>query len=192
MRTQAPRWLAATLLCFALAVVVSSPALAAVAPNGKITYVVNMGFPDYTTDIWVMDADGSNQTDITNTPAVSEYGPIWSPDGTKIAYVGGDGYTSSVWVMNADGTGQFKLSAFTGTEFGPTWSADSSKIALVRYVPVVVMSIQFDIFVVALDSSSDVSPIPTMTNSSPPSRRTETESPSLVFAKAEPLPRGRS
>ncbi len=156
MRTQVPRWLAATLLCFAIAVTVSSPALAAIGPNGKIAYVVNMGFPDYTSDIWVMDADGSNQTNITNTPAVSEYAPIWSPDGTKIAYVVGENYISGVWVMNADGTGQFKLSTFTGWEFGPTWSGDSSQIALVRYVPGIVMSVQFDIFVVALDGSSDV------------------------------------
>jgi Tol biopolymer transport system component len=154
MRTQVPRWLAATLLCFAVAVVVSSPALAAVGPNGKIAYVVTMD--DNTTDIWVMDADGSNQIDVTNTPAVSEFGPVWSPDGTKIAYVVGDNIFSSVWVMNADGTGQFQLSTHTGIEFEPTWSADSSKIALVRYVPGIVISTQFDIFVVALDGSSDV------------------------------------
>ncbi len=154
MRTQVPRWLAAAVLCLAVTAVVSSPALAAVGPNGKIAYVV--GMPDNTTDIWVMDADGSNQTDLTNTPGVSEFGPVWSPDGTKIAYVVGDNIFSSVWVMNADGTGQFQLSTHTGIEFGPTWSADSSKIALVRYVPGIVISIQFDIFVVALDGSSDV------------------------------------
>lgn len=156
MPTQVPRWCAAALLCLAAAAVLSSPALAAVGPNGKIAYVVNMGFPDYTTDIWVMDADGSNQADLTNTPAVSEFGPVWSPDGTKIAYVIGDNIFSGVWTMNADGTVQTKLSTFSGVEFGPTWSADSTNIALVRYVPGVVISTQFDIFVVALDGSSDV------------------------------------
>ncbi len=154
MRTQVPRWLTAILLCLAIAALVSSPALAAVGPNGKIAYVVNM--PDNTTDIWVMEADGSNQVDITNTPGISEMVPVWSPDGTKIAYVVTDFITPGVWVMNPDGTEQKKFSTFTGVEFGPTWSSDSSQIALVRYVPGVVMSVQFDIFVVALDGSSDV------------------------------------
>jgi Tol biopolymer transport system component len=126
----------------------------AVGPNGKIAYVVNM--PDNTTDIWVMEADGSNQVDITDTPGISELVPVWSPDGMKIAYVVTDFITPGVWVMNPDGTDQRKFSTFSGVEFGPTWSADSSKLALVRYVPGVVMSIQFDIFVVALDGSSDV------------------------------------
>jgi hypothetical protein len=47
MRTQVPKWFAATLPCL----VVSSTAFAAAEPNGKIVYVVNMGFPDYTTDM---------------------------------------------------------------------------------------------------------------------------------------------
>jgi len=112
--------------------------------------------PDFTTDIWVMEADGTNQINLTNTPGISEWGPVWSPDGLKIAYVVGDNIFSGVWTMNADGASQTKLSSFSGVEFGPTWSADSSKIALVRYVSGEVISTQFDIFVVALDGSSDV------------------------------------
>lgn len=157
MSTQVPKLFMAMLLSLAAILAVSSTALAqTVGPNGKIAYVVNMGFPDYTTDIWVMDADGSNQVNLTNTPSVSEYSPVWSPDGTKIAYVSGDASFSGVGTMNADGALQAKLSTFSGQEFGPSWSADSSKIALVRYVPGIVISTQFDIFVVALDGSSDV------------------------------------
>jgi len=157
MSIQALKFCKLILLSLALILAVSTAALAqSGGPNGKIVYVVNMGFPDYTTDIWVMDADGSNQVDLTNTPTISEYSPVWSPDGTKIAYVSGDAIFSGVWTMNADGTLQTKLSTFSGQEFGPSWSADSSKIALVRYVPGIVISTQFDIFVVALDGSSDV------------------------------------
>lgn len=156
MRTRLLHWFILTGLCLAFAAISSSAVAQTTGPNGKIVYVVNMGFPDYTTDIWVMDADGSNQTNLTNTPAVSEYDPRWSPDGTRIAYVVGDYVFSGVWIMNADGTAQTKVSTFSGVEFGPTWSPDGSKIALVRYLPGIVISIQFDIVVVAVDGSSDV------------------------------------
>lgn len=155
MCTRFSRWLAAALLGSALVFFLSSSLLAqGIGPNGKIVYVV--GMPDFTTDIWVMDADGSNQTNLTNTPGISEWDPGWSPDGAKIAYVVGDNIFSGVWTMNADGTAQAKLSTYEGVEFGPTWSADGARIALVRYVPGIIISIQFDIFVVALDGSSDV------------------------------------
>jgi len=127
-----------------------------IGSNGKIVYTVSMGSPDFTTDIWMMNADGTGQTNLTNTPSVSERAPIWSPDSTKIAYVASDNVFSSVWVMNADGSGQSRLSTFAGDEFGPTWSADGSKVACVRYVPGISISTQFDIFVVALDGSSDI------------------------------------
>jgi hypothetical protein len=38
------------------------------------------------TDIWVMDADGSNQTNLTNTPDTNEGQPAWSSDGTEITF----------------------------------------------------------------------------------------------------------
>lgn len=155
MQRRLPCYFAAVLFAV-VAMLLLSPSLLAqgIGPNGKIAYVVNM--PDNTTDIWVMEADGSNQVDITNTPGISELVPVWAPDGTKIAYVVTDFITPGVWVMNPDGTEQRKFSTFSGVEFGPTWSADSSKLALVRYVPGINISIQFDIFVVALDGSSDV------------------------------------
>src|SRR5437773_11011085 len=36
--------------------------------------------------IYIMAADGSNQTNLTNNPAGDYYTPVWSPDGKRIAY----------------------------------------------------------------------------------------------------------
>ena len=40
---------------------------------------------DYNGEIYIMDIDGSNQKNITNTTNFDESDPSWSPDGTKIA-----------------------------------------------------------------------------------------------------------
>ena len=47
---------------------------------------------------------------------VEGHDPSWSPDGSRLAYVGKDG---GLWLINADGTGAEKLGD-TGREL--TWS----------------------------------------------------------------------
>src|SRR5919198_4649599 len=55
-------------------------------------------------DIWVMDADGSNQHVLQADPA-SDTKPAWSPDGTEIAFVSDRTGDSEVWRMASDGSG---------------------------------------------------------------------------------------
>ena len=54
-------------------------------------------------DIFVMNADGSGQTDLTNDITTDNVQPSWAPDGTKIAW---DklGNTDQIYAMNANGT----------------------------------------------------------------------------------------
>ena len=53
------------------------------SPPSKIAFVSNRDGND---EIYVMDADGSNQTNLTNNPAEEAY-PAWSPDGRKIGFL---------------------------------------------------------------------------------------------------------
>ncbi|MFQ5461899.1 MAG: TolB family protein [Phycisphaerae bacterium] len=81
-----------------------------------------------TSEIWIMDADGANQTQITfNTPG-GNFIPEWSPDGTRIAYASqqNDVGHAEVWVMNADGTNQTRLTFTPPNPNGPTWSVHPS------------------------------------------------------------------
>ena len=65
-----------------------------------------------------MNADGSGKRLLTR----NGYGPVWSPDGRKIAFTGGDRNGSDVYVMNADGSGRRNLTRRPvdyGAQMGP-------------------------------------------------------------------------
>ena len=109
------------------------------SPNGeKIAYAASYGAG--TRGIYVMNRSGNAKKALTDSNNFPEYGPTWSPDGTKIAFIrqervstpeGQSDWQVDVWVMNADGSEQKKLTDDFNNEYGPTWSPDGTKIAFV-------------------------------------------------------------
>ena len=82
--------------------------------------------------IWVMNADGTDQKQLTSTPdydSSDEIQPQWSPDGTQIAFASTRITTWNVWSINADGTGLRRVTTFLSND--PTWSPDGRQIAYV-------------------------------------------------------------
>jgi Tol biopolymer transport system component len=92
------------------------------SPDGtKIAYLADThGIPDVTQswgDIWVMNADGSDQHPITHD--ATDYGTAWSPDGSRIATM--DMPTRTNYTLNAaDGSDREAVHP-GGLQFVPGW-----------------------------------------------------------------------
>ncbi|TLX99285.1 MAG: hypothetical protein E6K92_10400, partial [Thaumarchaeota archaeon] len=100
------------------------------SPDGtKIAFESDRDNHDLTTDLYVMNADGTDVTRLTNSPATSDYASSWSPDGTKIAFVSDRDGNTEIYIMHADGSGQTRLTTNTAKDFDPSWSPDGTKIA---------------------------------------------------------------
>ena len=81
------------------------------SPDGRrIAWATNAeGLANPASGIWLMDADGSNQRQLTRREGASftlAFSPNWSSDGSRLVYVGynTDTDTYTLWTVNADGS----------------------------------------------------------------------------------------
>ena len=87
-------------------------------------------------EIYVMNDDGSNVRQLTNTP-VSEYNPSWSPEGKYILFRRNLGPTVEqpnaqqldIFIMDADGSNEKRLTSHPKNDGVPTWSPDGRHLA---------------------------------------------------------------
>jgi Tol biopolymer transport system component len=100
------------------------------SPNGRrIAFISDRTGVE---QVWVMNADGSQQTQISHSGVRQDQVPDWSPDGHKIAFAQGNIGSGRIWVMNADGSNPMQLTSGPGDDFGTAWSPDGQRIAFVR------------------------------------------------------------
>jgi WD40 repeat protein len=100
--------------------------------QGKIAFTSNRDGND---EIYVMNADGTGVTRLTDNPA-SDQQPAWSPDGSRIAFTSTRDGTFEIYVMNADGTGVTRLTTTT-THLGstrPAWCGNRIAFESDRYL----------------------------------------------------------
>jgi Tol biopolymer transport system component len=124
----------AALMLFAIV-----PAADATTPgqNAKLAFIrmaPDPGSGGRTVDIYTVDPDGMNPTNVTNTPGIPEGDPAWSPEGQRIAFTsfqnGADG--EELYSITADGSNLARLTYYPGNfpcVDDPAWSPDGQKIA---------------------------------------------------------------
>ena len=92
---------------------------------GKLVYADDAG------RIQVINADGTGQTMLTAGLTIIDDDPVYSPDGSKIAFSRQHGFTSDICIMNADGTNVVTVipgdASSQSSNQNPSWSPDGSK-----------------------------------------------------------------
>lgn len=79
--------------------------------------------------IFVMDADGSNQTPLTSGEEGDDTSPVWSPDGQKIAFVSTRDGNREIYVMDTSGQNEINVTRHPADDWTPAWSPDGRQLA---------------------------------------------------------------
>ena len=137
-----------------LVIVVPEPAESVVPGGvGRIVFVSDRDDPQG--EIYTRDFAGGTWTRLTSN-STQEANPVWSPDGSQIAYQSTASGYWDIWVMRADGSNPRRLTSDPAADVSPDWSPDGSKITYASFA-----TGSWDIWVIGVDGSSAVNLTPT-------------------------------
>ena len=120
-------------LIAALCTALWAPPLTSAATPGKIVFASDRDGDD---EIFVMNADGSGQTQLSFN-AADDQDPFWSPNGKQIGFFSdrAGGAPNELFIMNADGSSPRQLTFGTMGNYSGDWSPDGRQIVFGRSDP---------------------------------------------------------
>jgi Tol biopolymer transport system component len=98
------------------------------APDGRRIVFNGRRGDDRYPNIYVMNADGSAATRLTDDSFEAQY-PSWSPDGSRIVFTGVIDRNFEIFVMAADGQHLTNITNSSDAENWATWSPDATQLA---------------------------------------------------------------
>jgi TolB protein len=78
--------------------------------------------------LYVMNADGSDIAQISPDGG-DDTGPVWSPDGQKIAFVSRRDGNREVYIIDSDGQNMINVTRHPADDWTPSWSPDGARLA---------------------------------------------------------------
>ncbi len=118
------------------------------SPDG--TKILFMGQDGYKSDIFVVNHDGTNLTNLTESENDPEANPMWSSDGQYIVYSKIEETGSNIYTMNSDGSNKINRTNNQYFNLRPAWSPDNNTIGycsiqiggLIREIPTVISTLE--------------------------------------------------
>jgi Tol biopolymer transport system component len=109
----------------------------AISPDG--TRIAFTSDRDGNKELYVMNADGTDQTRLTNDGGTVanafvdevDENPVWSPNGRRIAFDSTRDGQFEIYSMNPDGSGLRRLTDRQSLDAAPAWSPDGGWIAFI-------------------------------------------------------------
>lgn len=105
--------------------------------GGRIAFMRSLGF-GLDSQIWIIDADGTNLRQLTTPPAGRrDVNPEWSPDGATIVFERKANWPNpdQLFLVDPDGGAPTPLTTTAGSARMPAWSPDGDAIAYLRVNP---------------------------------------------------------
>ena len=87
---------------------------------------------DENSEIYVMEADGSGQTNLTSDPSGDEE-PFWSPDGSRLAFSTRRKQQVDIYTMASDGSDVQQFTNSPAVKGFLRWSPDGSKVTFYSF-----------------------------------------------------------
>ena len=82
-------------------------------------------------DLYLKQVHGVAVTQLTSDPA-SDVQPVFSPDGTSVAFASDRNGTWDIWVIGVDGGSPVQITEGLGDDLHPSWSPDGGRIVFCR------------------------------------------------------------
>lgn len=102
-----------------------------VAQDVGIGYIAFSSYRGESRDIYMIDTNGQNLQNLTNTPDIGEFHPSWSPDGRFLAYHAYHDRNADIYVLDMETQTRKRLTDHLGEDRMPTWSPDGKWIAFI-------------------------------------------------------------